>query len=314
VAGAEDYGQSVINRQTAVYDFLICLIWHRMGTPTPRANSGTEEEFDRAIEAILNGKRVQILLFFSNLPVKPQNIDANQLLLVRAFHEKVSRLGVLYHTYDDHEQLRRLFNVSLREAYSLRYGDSKQSRYLPKIAPRTLDPHAQTTILIGNITLRERVVAPQWADSHIISLAEYRRHDIRLKWTMKTSSSYFRFGFKYYDSREAVFSAGSIQTVGQNILVHIGKNKENPTWFLTSYRAGYRLGPNIPLEDTNGLMVASFELVLSSSHNVALKLNGKKIYESFFVMDGIANLALMAWGDEYEFLCEIENLTLYIQI
>src|SRR5437764_1395957 len=66
-AGVASYGQSVINRQTSQFDILVCLVGARMGTPTPRANSGTEEEFDRAMEAMLSDAPVQILLFFSNM-------------------------------------------------------------------------------------------------------------------------------------------------------------------------------------------------------------------------------------------------------
>ncbi len=162
-AGAASYGQSVINRQTAYYDILVCLIGTRMGTPTPRANSGTEEEFDRAIEAILSGKPVQVLLFFGNIPARPQSLDPNQLLLVRAFREKASRLGVLYHTYADHKELRNLVRISLREAYELLCGNSATNRYLPKTENMVTSTQPQT-ILLGAKTLSDHKTAPQWAD------------------------------------------------------------------------------------------------------------------------------------------------------
>src|SRR5713226_8808046 len=49
--GAADYPQSVINRQVEMYDIFVGLLGVRLGTPTPRAMSGTEEEFDRAVES-----------------------------------------------------------------------------------------------------------------------------------------------------------------------------------------------------------------------------------------------------------------------
>lgn len=312
-AGAALYAQSVINRQTAHYDILVCLIGTRMGTPTPRANSGTEEEFDQAMEVVLSGTPVQVLLFFSNMPVRPHDLDPNQLLLVRAFREKASRLGVLYHMYSDPDELRQRLRVSLIEAYNFLCGISQKSTFLPAVVTRVSDTQLQT-IHLGDITLRNRNTAPQWADSYHIPLAQYRRQDIRLTWTIKASSSYFRFGFKYYDSREALFSAGSIQTVGQNIVFHVGKNSDNPTWFGTSYRGSIRIGSDRPLIGTAGHTTARFVLDISSTGSVVLYFEDNAIYEVFFPIDGIPILSLLAWGDEHEFECEVYDLTIHVGV
>jgi hypothetical protein len=117
---------------------------------------------------------------------------------------------------------------------------------------------------------------------------------------MTTSSPHFRFGFKFYDSREPLFSAGSVQTVGQNVLFHVGKNSDNPTWFATSYRASYRLGPDMPLDQVAACDSAHFVLDISSAGSVKLRLDDKPIYDLFFPIDGIPNLALLAWGGEHE--------------
>jgi hypothetical protein len=310
-AGTGSYSQSVINWQTSHYDILVCLVGVRMGTPTPRANSGTEEEFDCAIEAILRGRRVQLLLFFSNILVRPRSLDPHQLMLVSAFREKASRLGVLYQTFGDHEELRRLVRISLREAYDRLCEHSETSRYLPTIEALVASAQPRT-IPLSDLILRNRPSAPQWADSHLVPLAEYRRQNIRVTSTMKTSSSYFRFGFKYYDSREPLFSAGTVQTVGQNILIHVGKNRNNPAWFATSYRASYRLGADTPLDEIDGPTGAEFALEISSADIVRLSVNGKLLYELFFPIDGIPILAILAWGDEHEFLCEVRDLQVVV--
>lgn len=308
-AGAAEYGQSVINRQTADLDILVCLMGTRMGTPTPRANGGTEEEFDRAIEDRLTGSRVQVLLFFSNLAVRPQELDPYQLMLVRAFREKAARLGVLYHTFDDHEELRRRVRVSLRDAHEVICNRSVQDA-VPSQAPTG----AGTTkaVRLGNLLLKKQITGPQWADSFLVPLAEYRRRNCRLTGQLKTASPYFRFGFKYYDSREPLFSAGSIQTPGANILVHVGKNDDGPEWFITAYRAGYRTGPDSVLVWTTGLTSARFEIDISTAGRVALKLEDDLVYEVFFPLDGVPNLALLAWGDEHDFRCEVEGLLLEV--
>jgi hypothetical protein len=42
--------QAVINEQIAEdFDIFVGILWSRFGTPTPRAESGTEEEFNRAV-------------------------------------------------------------------------------------------------------------------------------------------------------------------------------------------------------------------------------------------------------------------------
>lgn len=310
-AGVADYGQSVINRQTDDYDILVCLIGTWMGTSTPRAASGTEEEFDRAIASALSGRALQVLLFFNNTPVQPQSLDPNQLILVRAFRNKAERLGVLYHMFNGHNELRQRCRLSLREAYDHVRNASDVSRYRPPFGG-IATTRSIRTIELDNVVLTARSTAPQWADTFLIPMAAYRRQNIRLTGVLHTSSPYFRFGFKYFDSREPLLSAGSIQTVGQNILVHLGKNVDSPTWFLTRYRAGYRLGPNQPLEDTAGRAVAHFALDITSSDNIVFSLDDKPLYEAFFPIDGLPTLALMAWGDEHEFVCHVDHLTLHV--
>jgi len=311
-AGVADYGQSVINRQTSDYDIFVCVVGTRMGTSTPRAVSGTEEEFDRAIEAVLGGRRLQVLLFFNNTPVEPQSLDPNQLILVRAFRDKARRLGVLYHTFRSREELRKLFRISIREAYDHVRNKSEIGPHGSTLRRKTTLP-STTTLDLGNVVLIPRITGPQWADKFLIPLAEYRRRSLRLTGVLKTSAVYFRFGFKYFDSREPLFSAGSVQTVGQNILIHVGKNVDSQRWFLTRYRAGYRLGPDQPIDGTEGLTVASFALDITSSDSVVFSLNGNPIYQAFFPIDGLPLLALLAWGDEHEPVCEVQDLQLHVE-
>src|ERR1051325_5651239 len=47
--------QALINAQIATmakYSLFVGIMWNRLGTPTPRAASGTVEEFDRAVAAL----------------------------------------------------------------------------------------------------------------------------------------------------------------------------------------------------------------------------------------------------------------------
>jgi hypothetical protein len=310
-AGTAGYGQGVINRQTSHLDILVCMVGTRMGTPTPRANSGTEEEFDCAMEAILGGHPIQLLLLFSDIAVRPQAIDPYQLLLVRAFREKATRLGVLYHTFSDLNQLRHLFQVSLREAYHALIDRSSSTAYSPGLDLASPSAVGKTIKLPDRI-LSGPSTAPQWAASILIPLAEYRRQRVRLTWTMTTSSEHFRFGFKYYDSRETLYSAGSIQTVGQNILFHVGKNFDSTRWFATFYRSGYRLAANEILNESSARTSTQFELDISAADIVTFRMDGQILNEIFFPIDGLPALALLGWGDEYSFQCVVSDLTLSV--
>ena len=165
------------------------------------------------------------------------------------------------------------------------------------------------TLTLYSPTARLRNAPP----TTLFHFAPYRHCDIRVSGTLATASPYFRFGFKYYDAREPVLSAGSVQTFGQNILFHIGKNVESPTWFGTPYRAGNRAGDNTPIPDTEGISTAPFEIRITSDETVTFHLNGKPIYEQHFPVDGLANLAIMAWGDEHHFTCAVRGLQVNIQ-
>jgi hypothetical protein len=104
--------QAVINSQIGEsYDVFVGVMWSRVGTPTSRAESGTIEEFDRALVRYRNGDRVQILMYFKNAPIAPDEIDVEQLAGVHRFRQRLNDEGVLYSSFtnvDDFEGLLRL--------------------------------------------------------------------------------------------------------------------------------------------------------------------------------------------------------------
>ena len=60
-------GQAVLNAQIAnmeEYALFIGIMWNRVGTPTPRAVSGTIEEFERAVKAWKSKKQPEIWFYF----------------------------------------------------------------------------------------------------------------------------------------------------------------------------------------------------------------------------------------------------------
>lgn len=95
-----DSGQNIINKQLlSKADGVIALFWTKFGTPTEQYGSGTEEEIEKAI---LQGKNV--MLYFSNKPIKPNMINHEQYSRVLDFKERYSGLFAEYGSLDEFRQ------------------------------------------------------------------------------------------------------------------------------------------------------------------------------------------------------------------
>ena len=104
-------GQDVINRQLdSQYDILIGIIWQKLGTPTKRDESGTVEEINRAIS---NSNKEQLIFFKTTTPETLNEIDAEELLRVRKFKEKLKEKGVLYKEFNTINDFELFFRINL---------------------------------------------------------------------------------------------------------------------------------------------------------------------------------------------------------
>lgn len=95
--------QEAINEQIAPdYDVFIGILWGRVGTPTPRAKSGTIEEFERAYSRFMSGENTpEIMLYFKDAPIAPSMIDTNQMEKLQTFRRSLSDKGGLYSVFED---------------------------------------------------------------------------------------------------------------------------------------------------------------------------------------------------------------------
>jgi hypothetical protein len=95
--------QDAINTQIDLeYDVFIGIFWGRLGTPTPRALSGTIEEFERAYSTFaMNGKSPEIMLYFKDAPISPSKIDPKQLQGVNSFKRSLTEKGGLFWVFED---------------------------------------------------------------------------------------------------------------------------------------------------------------------------------------------------------------------
>ncbi len=104
------------------YQIFIGILWTRFGTPTPRAASGTLEEFERARSRWLEAPdSVDVMFYFKDEPVPPKEIVPDQLAKVLEFRESLSRTAV-YGTFVTAEDLGRLVRIHLTRRLTARTG------------------------------------------------------------------------------------------------------------------------------------------------------------------------------------------------
>jgi hypothetical protein len=97
--------QEIINSQVeGNYHVFIGILWTQFGTPTPRAESGTIEEFQRAREKYHNDpKSVSVMFYFKSTPVSPFEIDLEQMAKVLKFKNDLGKEAI-YGTFNTQEE------------------------------------------------------------------------------------------------------------------------------------------------------------------------------------------------------------------
>lgn len=95
--------QASINEQIGQdYDVFIGVFWSRLGTATPRAGSGSVEEFEQALHRFTSdGQWPEIMLYFKQAPMSPSDIVPAQLQALHDFKKSLSGRGGLYSEFDD---------------------------------------------------------------------------------------------------------------------------------------------------------------------------------------------------------------------
>jgi hypothetical protein len=96
-----DDAQDVVNRQIPRYDIFLGIMWKRFGTPTGRAESGTEEEFNDALcRHERDASNVRIMFYFKDTPPgRLSEVDGKEIEKVKQFRDRVAESGVLYWSY-----------------------------------------------------------------------------------------------------------------------------------------------------------------------------------------------------------------------
>ena len=115
--GAGSDPQDVINREApSDYDIFIGILWAHFGTATPRAGSGTEEEFDCAYRRHrARPSKPRIMVYFKDAPLAPSTIDLDQLGAVKRFRDRLGKDRVLYWKFGSIDSFKASMRVHLRK-------------------------------------------------------------------------------------------------------------------------------------------------------------------------------------------------------
>jgi hypothetical protein len=109
--GLSDRPQAVINDAVGdEYDWYLGLMWGRFGSPTGAAESGTVEEYERALARYRDGDAIRISMLFKTNDIPLAQLNGAQFDKVREFKKRFAADGGFYGEFDSEDRLRRLLN------------------------------------------------------------------------------------------------------------------------------------------------------------------------------------------------------------
>lgn len=151
--------QDVINDQIGDdYDIFVGIMWGRFGSSTKRAESGTEEEFNRAYDRhIRSPNSVQIMLYFKDAGLPPSKIDSEQLRKIQNFKARISdECGGLYHSFETPEQFQTSVRMHLSTVVQDWLGANESIRSIDSIQNASrLDLESTDTNPLANLQALE---------------------------------------------------------------------------------------------------------------------------------------------------------------
>jgi hypothetical protein len=126
--------QQVINNQIPDdFEIFIGIMWAKFGTPTGRAGSGTEEEFNRAIIKA-DGHPKHIMFYFKDAPIAPSMLNLDQLAKVREFQQRVGS-SCLYSKFETVDEFEKMVRIHLAQLF--RASENSSSELIAPIAATT---------------------------------------------------------------------------------------------------------------------------------------------------------------------------------
>jgi hypothetical protein len=298
--------QDVINRQIGDYDLFIGLMSTKCGSPTTRANSGTEEEFERAYQKLLeNPTNLKILFYFRNATIKILDADLYQGLQIQRFRDRIGSLGVRYQVYESTSDFRRhIGNHLLQAVHDIIRGSEIPTR------PRSALSKTVQTVELPDWQATKNPTFPQWANYRDVPLEKYSYSSFSLEGVFTSDSPYFRFGFRLLSSKGNLFGEGTVQSKDANVVVHIGKNTGSNALSLTSYHNGLRQGSNKAILDYSLPREVRIEFSVGDDNVCRLVVDRHEVYQLHISPAIKKRLMIVAWGDEHEYEVHFKDIRL----
>ena len=112
--GVDDEAQTRIDKQAAGYDVLISLMGAKIGSPTSKHSSGTIGEVEGALENFDKSffKNDSVIALFKEVLVGIKSPNLSEIIKVQYFRDSLAKRGVLYHDFDDDEDLKNTLLAS----------------------------------------------------------------------------------------------------------------------------------------------------------------------------------------------------------
>jgi hypothetical protein len=138
-----DDPQAVVNRQIGPTDIFVGVFWHRIGSKTNRAESGTIEEFEIARDLWKQGRLKHLLLYFKIAPWTTRTREeAEQVVKLLDFRKSISSTALV----KEFKTVRAFEEISRRDLSNLLLAWAAQS---PKAEPQAPVPQLAGTVILA---------------------------------------------------------------------------------------------------------------------------------------------------------------------
>ena len=146
-----DDAQEAINRQLDFdFDIFICVFWKRIGTKTKRADSGSIEELEIALDMHKRGEQIEVMAYFKDEPISPSEFT-EQVIKVNSLRERFKTLG-LYHTFSSSEQFKKMFRLSLSNCLNNKFLIRNQKNQTTETSLTIQDTYKDKLEIINRIS------------------------------------------------------------------------------------------------------------------------------------------------------------------
>ena len=147
---------------------------------------------------------------------------------------------------------------------------------------------------------------PQWADYVAIPLNNGMLK--RIEFEVFTKSKYYRIGFKFLRLDGKLFGDGTIQSLDNNFVIHVGKNFTDKDLFITTYRNGILERPDKYTNIIPKKNAYKCELFLDTESFLHFIINKEEVYQGLVNKEIHSRVYMLAWGDGNKVEMKISNI------